>query len=107
MLTEEPALHYDCRLLNHHLLDLSILHMQDVHALLQLVKFLAVGSVHFVYVSEVLGIPNHLKRANAHAERRELSTSVLDYDSVNLPIFRIQESKVDVHLMSFLYYLSP
>ena len=28
--------------------------------------------------SEVLGKPNNLKRVNAHAERRELSTSVLD-----------------------------
>ena len=33
---------------------------------------------YFVYVSEVLGIPNHLKRVNAHAIWRELSTSVLD-----------------------------
>ena len=28
--------------------------------------------------SEALGIAYHLKRVNAHAERRELSTSVLD-----------------------------
>ena len=40
--------------------------------------------------------PCNLKRANAHAERRELSTSVLDYFLSILPIFRMQESKVDV-----------
>ena len=55
---------------------------------------------------EVLGITYHLKRVNAHAERRELSTSVLG-DSSNSPIIQIQESKVDVQsyvLMSVLCY---
>ena len=33
---------------------------------------------YFVYASEVLGITCYLKRVNAHAERREQSTSVLD-----------------------------
>ena len=40
--------------------------------------------------------PCNLKRVNAHAERRELSTSVLDYVLSILPIFEQQESKVDV-----------
>ena len=34
-------------------------------------------AIYFAYVSEALGKAYHLKRVNAHAERRELSTSVL------------------------------
>ena len=48
----------------------------------------------------------HLKRVNAHAERRELSTSVLG-DFIKFPNYQKQESKVDVLsyvLMSALCY---
>jgi len=47
--------------------------------------------------------PSNLKRVKVHARRREPSTSVLDYFSVNLAIFRRQESKVDVHPICPLY----
>jgi len=51
--------------------------------------------------------PCNLKRANVHAERRELSTSVLDYVQYILPIFEQQESKVDVLSYVLFNYLSP
>ena len=51
--------------------------------------------------------PNHLKRVNAHAERRELSTSVLD-DFCQLAIFRDKNLKVDIHPICPIYTnLSP
>ena len=51
--------------------------------------------------------PCNLKRANAHALQRELSTSVLDYLSVNWRFFRLQESKSGCSsYMSFTKYLS-
>ena len=46
-----------------------------------------------------------LKRVNAHAERRELSTSVLG-DSSNSPIIQIQESKVDVQFYVLFIFIS-
>ena len=51
--------------------------------------------------------PIYPKRANAHAERREQSTSVLDR-CFEIGDFEQQESKVDVLcLMSFYCFLSP
>ena len=41
--------------------------------------------------------PNNLKRANAHAIWRELSTSVLDYSLEILPISENKNLKVDIH----------
>jgi len=41
--------------------------------------------------------PVFLKRVNVHAKGRELSTLVLETLCEILPIFRRQESKVDVH----------
>ena len=53
--------------------------------------------------------PIVLKRANAHAERRELSTSVLVQLMKILPIFEQQESKVDVPVfcLYFVFAMSP
>jgi hypothetical protein len=50
--------------------------------------------------------PILLKRVNAHAERRELSTSVLAI-FFNFADFGIQESKVDVHPICPFINLSP
>ena len=56
-------------------------------------------TIYFVYVLKASPNANHLKRANAHAEWREQSTSVLD-DSIILAIFENKNQKWTFCLMS-------
>ena len=62
----------------------------------------AFPTIHSVYVFLVSANTMSSKRVNAHAERREQSTSVLD-NSLKFADFEQQESKVDVQcLMSHI-----